>query len=113
AGKWLYAISGKHGENGTHIGHNDHFAAYTAPNFNVDLAVEVSEDVFTEHYYYGRFHNMVFAYLFEAPEKGVIRFSKSPSGAGAGNPAWDFQYILPEFEIRKAYSIKYRIVYKE
>ncbi|MCG2459486.1 hypothetical protein K8352_01850 [Flavobacteriaceae bacterium F89] len=113
ASRWIYAYSEKHGENGTHIGHNDTYGFYIAPNFNVDLTVEVSEYVFTEPYYYGRFHNMVFAYLFEEPEEGVIRFSKSPSGAGEGRPAWDFQYILPNFEVGKEYSIKWRVVYKK
>lgn len=111
--RWLYALSERHGENGTHIGHKDSYAAYTAANFNVDLAVEISEYVFTKPFYYGMFHNMVFAYLFETPEEGVIRFSKSPNGAGEGNPAWDFHYILPDFEIGKEYSINYRVIYKE
>jgi len=111
--QWIYALSAKHNENGTHIGDNDNYNLYTAPNFNVGLTVEVSEYIFTQPYYYGRFHNMVFAYLFDKPEEGIIRFSKSPSGAGKGKPAWDFQYILPEFEVGKEYSIKWRVVYKK
>lgn len=112
-GNWFYAVSNKHGKNGTHVGDNDNFDAYTAPNFNVDLNLEISDAVFTEPYYYGRFHNMVFSYLFAEPEEGVIRFTKSPSGAGIGKPAWDFQYILPDFEVGKEYSIKWRVLYKK
>lgn len=111
--QWIYVQSAKHGENGTHMGDSDGYHFYMAPNFNVDLAVEVSEYVFTKPYYYGRFHNMVFAYLFDNPEEGTIRFSKSPNGAGEGKPAWDFQYLLPEFEVGKEYSIRWRVVYKK
>ncbi|MCM4166354.1 hypothetical protein DHD08_01520 [Arenibacter sp. H213] len=111
--EWEYAYSGEHGENGTHIRDSDNYDFYIAPNFNIDLLVEVSEVFFTEPYYYGRFHNMVFAYLFDDPKEGVIRFSKSPSGAGKGKPAWDFHYILPDFEIKKEYSIKWRVLYKK
>ncbi len=113
SGDWLYAVSKKHGDDGTHISDKDNYKGYLAPNFNVDLSVDVSDYVFTEPYYYGRFRNMVFAYLFDEPKEGMIRFSKSPSGAGVGRPAWDFQYILPDFEVGKEYAIKLRVVYKE
>ena len=56
---------------------------------------------------------MVFAYLFSEPEEGTIRFTQSPNGAGEGKPAWDFQYILPDFEVGKQYAIKLRVIYKE
>lgn len=113
AGDWLYAFSEKHGKNGTHISDKDTFDFYHAPNFNIDLAREISDYTFTAPYYYGRFHNMVFGYLFPEPEVGIIRLSQSPSGAGKGMPAWDFQYILPDFEVGKPYSFKTRVLYKE
>src|SRR5690606_39858355 len=53
---------------------------------------------FSKPFYYGRFHNMVMAYFFTEPEEGYFRFSQSPNGAGEGNPAWDFYYILPHFK---------------
>lgn len=112
-GDWLYAFSEEHGKNGTHISVKDTFDFYQVPNFNIDLAKEISEYAFTKPYYYGRFHNMVFGYLFPEPEEGVIRLSQSPNGAGEGNPAWDFQYILPDFEVGKPYSFKTRVLYKE
>lgn len=113
SGDWLYAFSEEHGKNGTHISDKDKFDFYQAPNFNIDLAKEISDYAFTEPYYYGRFHNMVFGYLFPEPEEGVIRITQSPSGAGEGNPAWDFQYILPDFKVGKPYSFKTRVLYKE
>lgn len=111
--EWMYVFSKQHGKNGTHISVDDTYDFYTAPNFNIDLAMEISDNTFTEPYYYGRFHNMVFAYLLPKPEKGIIRFSQSPSGAGDGMPAWDFQYLLPDFEVGTEYAIKWRVLYKE
>src|SRR5680860_514162 len=111
--KWFYAYSKKHYENGTHISDKDDFTPYMAPDFNVGLAIDISDSVYTEPFYYGRFHNMVFAYLFDEPKEGFIRFTKSPSGAGLGRPAWDFHYILPDFEVGKEYSIQLRVVYKK
>lgn len=110
---WIYAYSGQHGTNSTHIGENDKYHFFFAPDFNIALANGISDYTYAKPYYYGRFHNMVFAYLFAKPEKGVIRLSQSPNGAGDGKPAWDFHYILPDFEVGKKYTIKWSILYKE
>ena len=47
-----------------------------------------------------------------------IRFTQSPSGGGLNkenqttNPAWDFQYLLPRYEVTKEYQIRLRAVYR-
>ena len=84
---------------------------YLAPNFNATLASHFSEYRYDRPFYYGRFHNMVLAYMFR-PETG-IRFSQSPTGGGDRNPAWDFQFIVPDFEVGREYSFQARIMYKE
>lgn len=111
---WQYVYSEHHNENATHISDKDTFKPYMVPDFDVGLTVEISDYVYTEPYYYGRFHNMVLAYLFKEPKEGFIRFAKSPdSGApGRAKPAWDFYYLLPDFEVGKEYSLKLRVVYK-
>lgn len=112
-GNWMYAFSEEHGKNSTHISDKDNFDTYFAPNFKIELASGMSDYIYTAPYYYGRFHNMVFGYLFTEPEEGTIRMTQSPNGAGEGNPAWDFQYILPDFKTGKSYSFKTRLFYKE
>jgi hypothetical protein len=107
---WIAAYSDRHGYRSTHLGMFEKEEIYFAPNFNARLASHFSDYRFDQSFYYGRFHNMVLAYMFK-PEKG-IRFSQSPTGGGEHNPAWDFQFIVPDFEVGKEYSFQARIMYK-
>jgi hypothetical protein len=47
-----------------------------------------------------------------------IRLTHSPSGGvnnrqQTTNPAWDFQYIIPKYEVRTEYGFRARVVYRE
>jgi hypothetical protein len=108
---WISAYSTKHGLKSTHVGTRQKDPIYFAPNFNATLASHFSDFRYEQPFYYGRFHNMVLTYMFK-PEHG-IRFSQSPTGGGKLNPAWDFQYIVPDFEVGQEYSFQARILYKE
>ncbi len=111
ATNWVSAYSNEHGVNSTHKSQQDTESIYFAPNFNATLASHFSEYKYHEPFYYGRFHNMVLAFMFN-PGEG-IRFSQSPTGGGDVNPAWDFQFIEPDFEVGKEYSFQARVLYKE
>ncbi|NPU97306.1 MAG: hypothetical protein HPY51_08820 [Candidatus Omnitrophica bacterium] len=84
-----------------------------APTF---LFTNISPVRYTEPFFYGRFKNMVLIVMFASPEG--IRFAHSPSGGGLNaakddtNPAWDFQYIVPNCQIGKEYGFCCRVVYK-
>ncbi len=71
---------------------------------------------YSEPFFYGRNGNQVLIYMFEPGAQ--IRFSHSPSGGGktAGgdgyNPAWDFQYIVDQYEVNKEYGYRMRFVCK-
>jgi hypothetical protein len=108
---WVSAYSTEHGLKSTHLGTNEKDNIYFAPEFNARLASHFSDYRYDQPFYYGRFHNMVLAYMFH-PEEG-IRFSQSPTGGGELNPAWDFQFIVPDFEVGREYSFQTRIMYKE
>jgi hypothetical protein len=109
--KWITAFSEVHGTKSTHKGINDNYDLYFAPGFEAKLPKNYSEYRFSEPYYYGRFHNMVLAYLFKSSE--TIRLAQSPTGGGGnGYPAWDFQYIVPNPKIGKVYSFRARMIYK-
>ena len=108
--KWISAFSEKHGTESTHTGINDEYDFYFAPDFRIRLANDFSDYRFYLPFYFGRFHNMALAFLFESSE--VIRFTQSPTGGGGANPAWDFQYLIPDAETGREYSFKARMVYK-
>ncbi|MDH3650953.1 MAG: hypothetical protein OEQ53_14800 [Saprospiraceae bacterium] len=108
--KWIKAFSEEHGVNSTHVADRKDGTFYFAPNFNARLASHFSNYQFEDPFYFGRFHNMVLAYLFDTEE--VIRFSQSPTGGGPLNPAWDFQFLIPEFSVGQEYSFQARMVYK-
>jgi hypothetical protein len=47
-----------------------------------------------------------------------IRFTHSPSGGGTNaerqttNPAWDFQYLVPKYEVKREYQFRCRLAYR-
>ena len=72
---------------------------------------------FDEPFYYGLFGRQVFILMFERCEN--IRFTHSPNGAGENaelqsyNPAWDFQFIVPTYDVLQDYGFRARAVFRE
>ena len=72
---------------------------------------------FQEPYYYGHFENHIWMIMFDRAEG--IRFAHSPSGGGSSadrkttNPAWDFQFIIPRYEVNREYGFRARALYRE
>src|SRR5262249_6003030 len=67
--------------------------------------------------FYGLFRKHILIVMFERPEG--IRISHSPSGGGMNTaaqttlPAWDFQYVLPKYEVNTPSGFKARLIYRE
>jgi len=64
------------------------------------------------HGYFGASH--LFVLMFDRAEG--IRFSHSPSSGGPPsypNPAWDFQFIIPKYDVLQEYGFRARAVYRE
>ena len=108
--EWKSTYSVKHGVASTHRNSTDEIDLYFHPDFNATLASHFSDYKYDEPYFYGRYKQMVLAYFFDASQ--IIRFSQSPTGGGQGNPAWDFQYLIPDFIPEKEYSFQARVMYK-
>ena len=80
------------------------------------LFSNVSPLRYSEPFFFGRYGPMVLIYMFR-PAAG-IRFAHSPSGGGPSavgddtNPAWDFQFIIPDPKQGNEYRLSGRLVYK-
>src|SRR5262249_45082602 len=71
---------------------------------------------FDEPFFYGLFRKHLFMLMFDRSEG--IRFTHSPSGGGYNadlqtiNPAWDFQRIIPGYDVLQEYGFTARVVYR-
>jgi hypothetical protein len=108
--EWISAFSDLHGKESTHMATGDNLRTFFAPDFRIVLAKAFSGYRYSMPFYCGRFHNMVIAFFFDSSE--IIRFTQSPTGGGKLNPAWDYQYLIPDPEAKKEYGFNIRVVYK-
>jgi hypothetical protein len=67
-------------------------------------------------FFYGLFRDLTLMVMFDRTEG--VRLSQSPSGGGfdamrqTTHPAWDFQFVLPKYEVNTDYGFKGRLVYR-
>jgi hypothetical protein len=72
---------------------------------------------FNQPFYYGHFEKHNWVIMFDQSEQ--VRFAHSPSGGGQNkqlettNPAWDFQWIIPKYEVGEKYTLRMRAVLRE
>ena len=68
-------------------------------------------------FYYGLFGRHILILMFDRAEN--IRFTHSPSGGGfnadaqTSNPAWDFQFLVPKYDVMQDYGFRARLIYRE
>jgi hypothetical protein len=85
-----------------------------APNTRPTLFKSLSPLRYSEPLYYGYFGSHQYILMFDRTEG--IRFSHSPSGGGppsAPEPAWDWQFIIPKYEVAREYGFSARAIYRE
>jgi len=112
---WGQLVTQQHGLHSSVLHEND----------TLDIAFEATGDVlyanlsplrYSVPFYYGRWRDQVLIFIFKPGPN--VRFAHSPSGGGrtpegaAHNPAWDFQLIVPDYEVGEEYRLEMRLVYK-
>jgi len=107
--EWVHALSPSHGVLSTRPSWEDRRDFPRQEPFPLTLVFHLSEYRYAEPWYFGVSHGMALALLFRKQDQ--VRFTQSPSGGGEGNPAWDFQFFIPEVQIKKRYQFIMRAVY--
>jgi hypothetical protein len=93
AAGWLRFASPVHGQESSIRGRCDTVTLRIAEGMGDKLFSTVAPVRWERPYYYGRWRDRVYLVMFRTRE--LLRFGMSPSGGGAGNPAWDFQILVP------------------
>jgi hypothetical protein len=115
-GLWYQLCTQRHNDESTVRHRADKFDLRFSPGYTECLYRNFSPLRFEEAFYYGLFRDMSAIFMFDRTEG--IRFTHSPSGGGitkerqTTNPAWDFQYIIPRYEVKKEYGFRARLAYR-
>ncbi len=112
---WRQLCTQQHNRDST-VRHESDSAELKFQKSNSTLFGSLSPLRYAEPFFYGRFLNMALIYVFEPNPH--LRFAHSPSGGGSSktgddtNPAWDYQLVVPNYQISKEYSLNGRLIYK-
>lgn len=116
-GNWQQLCTQRHNDESTVRHRDDKIDLKFSAGMSDALFKNLSPLRFDEPFYYGLFCKHIAILMFDRSEG--IRFTHSPSGGGlnkelqTSNPAWDFQYLIPQYEVKKEYHFRARIVYRE
>ena len=106
---WIRGVTPAHGSLSTHVGISDSRQFKHAADFPLTLVFNRSRHRFQEPWYYGVSHGMAWVQMFRTVDQ--VRLSQSPSGGGSGNPAWDFQFLVPNYKVGTRYQMVMRAMY--
>jgi hypothetical protein len=116
-GRWQQLCTQQHDDESTVVYRNDNFVLSFSPERGETLYRSLSPLKFDAPFFYGLFRKQLFMVMFD--RSAGIRLSHSPSGGGFNkelqttNPAWDFQFIIPAYDVLKDYGFRARAVYRE
>ncbi|MFP6576009.1 MAG: hypothetical protein VB912_12695 [Pirellulaceae bacterium] len=106
---WIQSATPSHGELATHLSLTDMRTFKHDPDFPLSLVFNRSNYRYSQPWYYGVSHQMAWVQMFRPQDQ--VRLTQSPSGGGKGNPAWDFQYLIPDYQLGKRYQMVMRGLY--
>ena len=106
---WIRGVTPSHGVLSTHLGKHDQREFPHDPDFPLTLVFNRSQHRYSEPWYFGVSHGMALVLMFRPQDQ--IRMSQSPTGGGRGNSAWDFQFLIPDYEVGRRYQMVMRAMY--
>jgi hypothetical protein len=115
-GFWQQLCSQRHNDESTVRHRTDKLDLRFSAGYPEALYRNLSPLRYEEPFYYGLFREQIVILMFDRVEG--IRFTHSPSGGGTNkeeqttNPAWDFQFLIPKYEVKTEYGFRLRLVYR-
>ncbi|MCA8997640.1 MAG: hypothetical protein KDA80_11660 [Planctomycetaceae bacterium] len=97
----IRAVTPKHGVEAVHPPKGQQWFPTIDDDFPLSLVGNYSNYVYTEPSYFGIRDDLRFEQSFRSRDQ--IFFVQSPSGGG-GNPAWDFQWFIPDCKVGETYG---------
>jgi len=113
--RWIRHSTPRHGVESTHRFPEDAIDLPASGMHEQYMYASLSKWRLAKPYYYGVSHGMMYLFMVDESAKSngtTVRFTQSPSGGGSGCPAWDFQMLVPDYQIDTPYGFSARVVYK-
>jgi hypothetical protein len=121
-GAWQQLCTQRHNLHSTVLGRDDAFEAKFTPGLGDALYQHFSPLKYDEPFFYGLFRGQEMVLAFDPrsirPQGALVRFTHSPSGGGSNaerqttNPAWDFQFLVPKYDVLEEYGLRARLTYR-
>lgn len=113
---WTQLCTPQHNHESTVCKQGHRVGLTFSKHFRNCLHRNLSLFTYDEPFFYGHVRGMTLLYLFDLDER--LRLTHSPSGGGysamdrTSNPAWDYQFIIPKYEVDTEYGFRARLVYR-
>jgi hypothetical protein len=113
---WQQLCTQRHNDESTLMHTDDKLELRFHKDFPPCLFRNNSPMRYEEPFFYGNFRNHMVILMFD--RTSGIRFTHSPSGGGSNaqlqttNPAWDFQFLIPKYEVKREYQFRARLAYR-
>lgn len=115
---WSQFCTQAHNRDSTIRNKKDKFEMTYSDDTRAALYKSFSPMQFDEPMFYGNFEDHTFIVMLDTDD-GLLRLTHSPSGGGGNadfqttNPAWDYQFIIPQYEVNEEYTLRTRAVFRE